>query len=60
MLYCVSSSVEFYLILSIGCQMAVEDTVKKRIEELLSEINWLTQFDDDGTFSNEQQHECSA
>lgn len=40
--------------------MAIEEAVKKRIVELLSETAWLTQFEDDGTFSDEQWHRCSA
>ena len=41
--------------------MTLEDTVKKRIEELLSETAWLTQSDDEGVaISDQQRHECSA
>jgi hypothetical protein len=41
--------------------MAVEDAVKKRIEELLSETDWLTRSDNDGAaISDQQRHECSA
>ncbi|MDV6348811.1 hypothetical protein R2083_14920 [Nitrosomonas sp. Is35] len=41
--------------------MTIEDTIKKRIEELLSETAWLTQSDDEGaTISDQQRHECSA
>ncbi|NBQ70227.1 MAG: hypothetical protein EBU46_15900 [Nitrosomonadaceae bacterium] len=41
--------------------MTIEDTVKKRIEELLSETAWLTQSDDEGAaISDQQRHECSA
>jgi hypothetical protein len=41
--------------------MAVEDAVKKRIEELLFETHRLTPCDDEGAaVSDQQRHECSA